>query len=359
MAYGDDTMPGLSIVGSGRYVPGRPITNDALSRVMDTDDAWIQKRTGIRQRHFAPEGVGASDLAVEASRLAIADAGLGPHEIDYIVFATMTPDYLFPGSGGLLGSKLGIPGVPALDVRQQCCSAPFSFQVADGLLLAGAAKNVLIVGAEAHAGFMPWDDWDVIAGEADRPIDPAAYERATRHRSLAILFGDGAGALVARRHPIAGHGLIDVEVHSDGELAKQIYIEGGGFRRRPYWTPAMFDAELHIPRMEGRELFRHAVHKLADVVRSVVSRNGYTLADVDWFVAHQANDRINGAVGDALGVDPAKVPSNIARYGNTSSATIPILVDELRREGKLQPGQLLCFLALGSGLHWGAALMRV
>jgi 3-oxoacyl-[acyl-carrier-protein] synthase-3 len=356
-------MPGITIVGSGSYAPGEPVTNEGLARVMDTSDEWIYQRTGIRQRHFAPEGVGASDLAVEAARRAIADAGLEPAAIDYIVFSTMTPDYLFPGSGGLLGAKLGIPGVPALDVRQQCAAMPFSFQVADGLVAAGAASNVLVVGAEAHAGFMPWDDWDAVYGRGE-PVPPGpARERATRHRGLAVLFGDGAGALVMRKHERAaseaGHGFLGAIVKSDGRQAKYIYIEGGGFRRRPYWAPWMFDQELHIPKMEGRDLFKTAVTRLPEVIRELCARSGVELGEVDWFLAHQANDRINGAVRDALKAPAEKVPSNIARYGNTSGATIPILYDELRRAGQVKPGQLVCFLALGAGLHWGAALMRL
>lgn len=346
-------------MGSGRYVPGKPVTNEALSRVMDTDDAWIQKRTGIQQRHYAPEGVGASDLAAEASRRALESAGIAASEVDYIIFATMTPDYLFPGSGGLLGEKLGIPGVPALDVRQQCCAIPFALQVADGLASIGAARTILLVGAEAHAGFMPWRDWDVVSGEANTEIAEVDRDRATRHRSLAILFGDGAGALVMQRSEQEGHGMIGAEVHTDGRAAKQIYIEGGGFRRRPYWSPQMFEREEHIPLMEGRDLFKNAVTRLPEVVRSLCAKHGVTLDQIDWFLAHQANDRINRAVLEALGVPAEKVPSNIARYGNTSGATIPILVDELLRDGKLKRGQLLCFLALGSGLHWGAALMRL
>ncbi|HVK72728.1 MAG TPA: 3-oxoacyl-[acyl-carrier-protein] synthase III C-terminal domain-containing protein [Kofleriaceae bacterium] len=352
-------MPGITIVGSGRHVPGAPVPNDALARVMDTDDAWIRQRTGIAQRHYAPDGVGASDLAVEASRRALDDAGLTPADVDYIVFATMTPDHPFPGPGGMLGAKLGIPGVPALDIRQQCAAMPFAFQVADGLCATGAASTVLVVGAEAHAGFMPWTDWDVVEGTAEREVSPADRERASRHRGLAVIFGDGAGALVLRRHPEPGRGLLGVEVHSDGHGARLIHIDGGGFRRRPHWAPWMLEQELHIPRMEGRELFKSAVTKLPQVVRSLCDKHGVALGDVDWFVAHQANDRINDAVRGALGVAPERVPSNIARYGNTSGATIPILVDELRRDGKLRPGQLVCFLALGAGLHWGAALMRI
>jgi 3-oxoacyl-[acyl-carrier-protein] synthase-3 len=351
-------MRGITIVGSGSYAPGRPYSNDDLARVMDTTDDWVRQRTGIAARHFAPEGVGVSDLAVLAARRALADAGLAAEDLDYIVFATMTPDYLFPGSGGLLGAKLGIPGVPALDIRQQCAAIPFALQIADGLVASGAARTILVVGAEAHAGFMPWDDWDALEGTAD-PVTGAARDKATRHRGLAILFGDGAGALVLRQHAVDGHGLIGTQVHSDGRQAKLIYIEGGGFRRRPYFRPDQFDQELHIPKMEGRDLFKAAVTKLPQVVRELCARHKVALADVDWFLAHQANDRINAAVRDALGIPDDKVPSNIARYGNTSGATLPILVDELRREGRLRAGQLVCFLALGAGLHWGASLMRL
>jgi len=353
-------MPGLTIIGSGHYVPGEPFSNEALARVMDTNDAWIRQRTGIAQRHFAPEGVGASDLAVEAARRALENAGVAPSEIDYIVFATMTPDYVFPGPGGLLGSKLGIPGVPALDIRQQCAAMPFAFQVADGLAATGAASTLLVIGAEAHAGFMPWEDWEVLAGEADPERIPAdARDRATRHRGLAVIFGDGAGALVMRRHAEPGHGFLGAEVHSDGAGARLIHIDAGGFRRRPHWAPWMIEEDLHIPRMEGRELFKTAVTRLPKVVRDLCERHGVALAEVDWFIAHQANDRINDAVRAQLGVPAERVPSNIARFGNTSGATIPILVDELRRDGRLRPGQLVCFLALGAGLHWGAALMRM
>jgi 3-oxoacyl-[acyl-carrier-protein] synthase III len=352
-------VAGLTIIGSGHYVPGRPVTNDVLARVMETNDEWIKKRTGIEQRYFAPEGVGCSDLAFEASKRALESAHLAAEDVDYIIFCTMTPDYLFPGSGGLLGAKLGIPGVPALDIRQQCCAMPFALQVAHGLELSGAAQTILVVGAEAHAGFMPWRDWEVIEGDGSKPVSPEDFDRSTRHRGLAILFGDGAGALVLRRTDVPGRGMIGAEVHSDGRDAKQIYIEGGGFRRRPYWDPQMFEDELHIPQMAGPELFKTAVTRLPEVVRSLCKKHNVSLDQIDWFIAHQANDRINQGVLRALGVPVDRVPSNISRFGNTSGATIPILIDELRTSKTVKEGDLLCFLALGSGLHWGAALMRL
>jgi len=352
-------MPGITIVGSGSFVPGDPVSNDALSRVMDTNDAWIRQRAGIGFRHFAAENQGASDLAREASHRALASAGLAAEDIDYIVFCTMTPDYIFPGSGGLLGAKLGIVGVPALDIRQQCAAMPFAFQVADGLVASGAAQTVLVVGAEAHAGFMPWRDWDVLYGRSTGTVSKEDYDRATRHRHLAILFGDGAGALILKKSTKPGHGLLGVDVRTDGRLAELIYIEGGGFRRRPYVDPSALEREDHIPRMAGRELFKHAVTKLPRVVRDLCNKTGIKLTDIDWFIAHQANDRINQVVREALDVPPERVPSNIARYGNTSGATIPILTDELLRSNTVREGDLVCFLALGAGLHWGAALMRM
>ena len=236
---------------------------------------------------------------------------------------------------------------------------PFAFQIANGLQISGAAETILIVGAEAHAGFMPWHDWEVVVGDGTKPVSEDDYDRASRHRGLAILFGDGAGALVLKKTDVPGRGMIGAEVHSDGRDAKQIYIEGGGFRRRPYWSPQMFEDELHIPQMAGPELFKTAVTKLPEVVRSLCRKHNVSLDQIDWFIAHQANDRINQGVLKALGVPVEKVPSNIARFGNTSGATIPILMDELLRAGSVKEGDLLCFLALGSGLHWGAALMRL
>ncbi|MFT3925043.1 MAG: 3-oxoacyl-[acyl-carrier-protein] synthase III C-terminal domain-containing protein [Myxococcales bacterium] len=357
-------MSGTTILGTGRFLPGNPVSSDALGRVMETSGEWILKRSGIAARHFAPDGVGASDLALPAARAAIESAELEPSDIDYILFNTMTPDYVLPGSGTLLGAKLGIPGVPALDLRQQCAAIPYSLQVADALLRAEAARHVLVVGAEAHAGFMPWRDWSLLEqepepGQAPRKADERAYAMATEHRGVSVLFGDGAGALVLGASRVVGAGLLGVRVHSDGRAHDALRVSAGGFRRRPYMSADMLERGEHIPQMNGRELFRSAVQRLPEVVRELLAAHAVSLESVDWFIAHQANDRINQAVREALGVPPDKIPSNIARYGNTSSATIPILLDELLRDGRVRRGQLLCFLALGAGLNWGAALLRL
>jgi 3-oxoacyl-[acyl-carrier-protein] synthase III len=354
-------MSGITILGSGRYLPGRPVRNEALARVMDTNAEWIHQRTGIEQRYYAGENEGASDLALHAARSAIADAGLHAEDIDYILFNTMTPDYIFPGSGALLGAKLGIPGVPALDLRQQCAAIPYSFQLADALVASSAARYVLVIGAEAHAGFMPWQDWALLEGDEDGVAAEAQFAKATEHRGMSILFGDGAGALVmGRREPLeAGSGFIGAQVHSDGRLHSALRVEAGGFRRRPFLDNEMIERGDNIPRMNGRELFKSAVQRLPQVVRELCNTHNVALENIDWFIAHQANDRINQAVVTALGLPVEKVPSNIARYGNTSSGTIPILMDELLHEGKVKRGQLLCFMALGAGLNWGAVLMRL
>jgi 3-oxoacyl-[acyl-carrier-protein] synthase-3 len=352
-------MSGIKIVGSGRYLPGAPCSNDALARVMDTNDGWIRQRTGIEARHYAREGEGVSELALPAAKLALESAGKKPSDIDYILFNTMTPDHLFPGSGPLLAAKLGCNGVPALDLRAQCAAMIFSLQLADALLKTPAVRSILLVGAEAHAAFMPWRDWDILEGTAAADRRPSAedFERATKHRGLAVVFGDGAGALVLERTEQAGVGLLGLDLHTDGRESEELNIPVG-FRRGTYASAEVIAADGFVPRMNGREVFRHAVSKLPEAVRAACDHARITLDDVDWFIAHQANDRINRAVRERLGIPAAKVPSNIAGYGNTSTATIPILVDEMLRDGRLKPNQLVCFLALGAGLHWGAAVLR-
>ena len=352
-------MSGVTIVGTGRYVPGDPVPNEALARVMDTSDEWIRARTGIEQRYFARDGQGPSDLAVEACRSALENAGIDSTDVDYIIFATMTPDHFFPGSGPLLGAKLGLRGVPALDVRQQCAAVPYGLHLANALVQSGAAETILLVGAEVHAGFMPWRDWDIVRSEAQRDVTPEAYARANRHRGLAVVFGDGAAAMVLRKSSSPDGGFIAAELHSDGDSFDHLFVPGVGFRHIPYVTAESLDAEDHIPQMRGPSLLKKAVQTLSRTVRSLCETTGISQEEIDWFIAHQANDRINRAVRDALKIPAEKYPSNIARYGNTSAATIGILTDELRREGRVREGDLICFLGIGAGLNWGVVLMRL
>jgi 3-oxoacyl-[acyl-carrier-protein] synthase-3 len=351
-------MAGYRITGSGRYLPGRPYTNHDLTRVMDTSDEWIRQRTGVAQRHFCPEGLGASDLALAAAQQALISAGREPRDVDYVLFNTMTPDYTFPGSAPIVADKLGCGNVPALDLRTQCAAMLFAYQVADGLLRTGAARSVLILSAEAQAGFMPWQDWDILEGATERRPSVEAWDRASRHRGYAVIFGDGAGALLLERCDDDGAGLLSIDLHSDGKYADQLYLKLG-FRTRPFCSEASLDAEEQFPSMNGPEIFKHAVTKLPRSVQAACANARVGLEDVDWFIAHQANSRINESIRERLGVPADKMPSNIDRYGNTSSATIPILMDEMRRDGRLKSGQLVCLVALGAGLHWGSALVRV
>lgn len=350
-------MRGMKIVGTGSFLPGEPVTNVALSRVMDTNDEWIQQRTGIAQRHFAADGQGASDLAFEASRRALEAAGLEASDIDYILFNTMTPDHLFPGSGALLGARLGTT-CPALDLRSQCAAFLFSLQMTQGLIASGAARRVLVVGAEAHAGFMPWKDWDILRGERVGKPSDADFDYATQHRGWSIIFGDGAGAVIFEATDDPSVGVRSVDLHTDGKYADQLWVQAG-FRSLPYVTESVLQSGAHLPAMEGREVFKHAVTKLPRSVKLAAERAGVGLEQIDYFVAHQANQRINDAIAERLKIDAALVPSNIERVGNTSGATIPILLDDMRRDGRLKrDGQTICFLALGAGLHWGAAIVR-
>ncbi len=349
-------MPGMKIVGTGRFLPGEPVTNAALSRVMDTSDEWIQQRTGIKQRHFADEGQGVSDLAARATELALADAGLSAADLDYILFNTMTPDHLFPGSGAVLGAKIGAT-CPALDLRTQCAAFLFSLQMAQGLVQSGAARRILVVGAEAHAGFMPWRDWKILRGTSTAKPSEEDFLYATKHRGWSIIFGDGAGAVIFEATDDADLGLRSMDLHTDGRYADQLWVPAG-FRSLPYVSEQALRSDAHLPAMEGREIFKHAVTKLPRSVRVACEKAGIGLDEVDFFVAHQANQRINDAIVERLGIDPAKAPSNIELLGNTSGGTIPILLDQLRREGRLPPGLTLCFLALGAGLHWGAAVVK-
>jgi 3-oxoacyl-[acyl-carrier-protein] synthase-3 len=350
-------MSGLRIIGTGHHVPGRPYTNHDLARVMDTNEEWVRQRTGIAQRHFARAGEGPADLAVPACRRAIEAAGLTPADIDYVLFSTMTPDYLFPGSAPVLATKLGLGTVPALDLRTQCAAMIYAFQVANGLLQAGSARRILIVGAEAHAAVMPWRDWDILDGT--NPGRPSAedWDRATRHRGWAIIFGDGAGAIVVERSEESGYGVLAVDLQADGRYAELLCIPAG-FRRHPYVSAQALADEQTLIHMDGRDVFKHAVTKLPRSVDAVCKRAGISPSEVDWFIAHQANQRINEAVCDRLGLPIERMPSNIDRFGNTSGATIPILLDEMRRDGRLRPGQLVCLLALGAGFHWGSMLLR-
>jgi len=360
-------MPAVStartvVRGSGMFVPEGVVTNARMSLLMDTSDEWIRQRTGIEERRYARKGTSSSDLGLEAARRAIQDAGLTPEDIDFIVFATMTPDYYFPGNGGLLASKLGLTTTHALDIRMQCTGFLSGLQVADAFIRSGTYKKVLLVGAECHACLYPWGDaeWAVMFGESEGPVSPEAYAWGTKHRDRAVIFGDGAGAFVLEANEADdGRGFLGFEMKTDGEHWDKLYVPGGGSASFPYFTPKMFEENGTVPIVEGRQVFRLATTAMPQIVREVLEKRGHSLKDLSLLLMHQANLRINEAVQKHLDLPDEKVYNNIQSYGNTTAATLPLVFHEAKRAGRVRPGDLICFTALGAGLHWGAGLLRV
>lgn len=325
------------ILGTGHYVPDNVVTNKDLEKLMDTTDEWIQQRTGIKERRWIKEDCGASDLAKIASERALEMAGLKAKDIDAIIFASLSPDYNFPGSGCLLNAHLEIPGVPALDVRNQCSGFVYGMQIADAWIRSGIYKNVLFVGGEVHS---------------------TGLDISTTGRDVSVIFGDGAGAVIFGASDDDKSGVITTHVGADGRYAKELWVELPASRMMPRLTNEAMQEGRHYPRMNGREVFKHAVRKLPEAVMLALSTANLKIDDVDLFIPHQANLRISEAVQKALSLPDSKVYNNIEKYGNTTAASIPIALDECVRSGRLQRGQLLAVGAFGAGFTWGSGLIR-
>ena len=351
------------LAGTGIAVPPRAVDNHVLARILDTSDEWIRERSGIVTRRFVEAGVGAADLGAEAARAALADAGIAAAEVDYLVCATMTPDHYFPGTGTLIQQRLGVAPLPALDLRQQCAGFAYGLQVVDALVRSGTARTVLLVGSDVHTALFPFSQrtWDVLDGRDPGPLDPEDFAANSRWRHLVVLFGDAAGAMVFRASEPGeeGRGILACALYGDGGEKEILYVPGAGSARRPWVTAEMIAAGETVPVMDGRKVFRLAVTRMPEATAEVLARCGHGIDDLDLLVMHQANLRINEAAQKALGLPDDKVYNNIQRYGNTTSATLPLAFHEARAEGKAPKGSLVAFAALGAGLHWGAVLMRV
>ena len=349
------------ITGSGIGIPKNAVKNEVLGRIMDTSDEWIRTRSGIEQRYYADPGEGSADLGMKAAASAMAAAKRTPADIDAIVFATMTPNHFFPGNGPMVQAKMGFAeSVPAYDIRQQCSGFLYGLDLADSLIRSGKHHRVLLIGADVHTPFMPWENgWDITIGRSDRQVTPEEYEANTKIRDRTVLFGDGAGAVVVERADDDSRGVMATKLYTDGSNIEALYVKGVGFRHRPFVTKEQIDAGDPIPTMEGREVFKEAVSRMPQAVRAVCEAAGTKVSDIDLLLIHQANLRIIEGVAKQLGLPPEKVPHNIERYGNTTAGTLPILFHECVEAGRIKPGMLICFTALGSGLHWGAALYRV
>jgi 3-oxoacyl-[acyl-carrier-protein] synthase-3 len=349
------------LAGTGVAVPPLEVDNHMLARIIETDDAWIRERSGVVTRYYVEPGVGSSDLAVEASRMALEDAGVGVGEVDYIVCATMTPDHYFPGSGTLIQQKLGMRPLPALDIRQQCAGFAYGLQVVDALIRGGIARTVLLVGADVHTSLMPFSSrtFEVLHGRDPGPLSPEEFEWNSRFRHLLVLFGDGAGAMVFRAEAANGRGILDSALYGDGNHKDILFVPGGGSARRPFVSCEMIREAETVPVMDGRAVFKLAVHRMPEATVEVLQRQGYTPKDLDLLIMHQANLRINEKAQQILGLPDDKVYNNIQKYGNTTSATLPLAFHDARQAGLAPEGSLVAFTALGAGLHWGTVLMRV
>jgi 3-oxoacyl-[acyl-carrier-protein] synthase-3 len=315
------------------YVPQKTLTNDDLEKMVDTSDSWIATRTGIKVRHIAETGTATSDLCFEASRRALADAGVDPMELDIVVVGTLTPDMPFPATACFLQMKLGAGRAYAMDVSAACSGFVYSLSVADALIRAGRGKKALVVGAEILSSVVDYTD-----------------------RSTCILFGDGAGAVVLSECG-EGEGVLSCHLHSDGNLWELIHCPGGG--TVDPCNPGTSTVRTNYIRMAGNETFKHAVTRMAEVCQEVLERNGVTVKDVDLFIPHQANLRIVNAVGKRLGIPVEKVYINLERFGNTSAASVPIALAEAREQGRYSKGDLVLLAAFGGGLTWGSALLRM
>jgi 3-oxoacyl-[acyl-carrier-protein] synthase-3 len=324
------------ITGVGFHVPERVVTNRDLETLMDTTDAWIVERTGIRERRFVEPGVGSTELAAEAARKALADAGRRVEDVDFIVFATITRDYMFPGCGTLLQERLGLPTIGALDVHNACSGFVYGLASADAFVRMGAYRCVLVAGAE---------------------VQSTGLDLSTAGRDMAVLFGDGAGVVVVE--PSADdRGVLSWVLHGEGRYAQELWAEAPTSLVPGRLTAEMIAAGRAYPRMSGRQVFKHATTRFPEVIQEALEKAGQKLEDVALVVPHQANQRISDAVAQRLGVAPEKVFQNIERYGNTTAASIPIALAEAREEGRIRPGDLVVLAAFGAGFAWGAAVIR-
>jgi len=330
-------MPRAAFVALGGHVPERVVTNEELTRRMDTTDAWIQERTGIRERHWVGEGTGNSDLALAAARKALDAAGWKPADVEAIVYASLSPDHMFPGDGCFLNAKLGIPGVPAIDIRNQCTGFLYGLAVADAWIRVGMYRRILLVGSE---------------------IQSTGLDVSTRGRDVAVIFGDGAGAALLEATDDPGRGVLSVHLHADGRFAKDLWTDAPGSLYHPRVQPRMLEDASLYPKMEGQKVFKHAITKMPEVMREALEKNGLAPSDLKLLVAHQANLRISQMVQRSLELRDDQVWNNIQKYGNTTAASIPLALAEGVEARGVQRGDLVGLVAFGAGFTWASALVR-
>lgn len=333
-------MYSSKIVGAGHYVPETVVTNKDLEKIMDTSDEWIRERSGIEERRFAKFGVDTTtNMGTKAARIALERAGLTVDDVDFIVFATLSPDYYFPGPGVMVQHELGGKRtIGALDVRNQCSGFLYALSVADQFIKTGMYKTILVIGSELHS---------------------SGLDLTTRGRGVSVLFGDGAGAVVLQRTEEEGKGILSTHMHSQGEFADLLCVKGpGNLTERKYYKDMHEDYEMTTPQMDGQAVFKNAIVRFSEVIMEALQTNGYAPTDLDMFVPHQANLRITQFVQRKMQLPDEKVYSNIQRLGNTTAATIPIILSELWEQNRIKENDLYVLAAFGSGFTWASALIR-
>ena len=329
------------ISGLGMYVPEQVVSNDDLSKIMETSDDWIVERTGIQQRRHIKKGDGntTATMGVKASRVAIERAGIDKNDIDLILFATLSPDYYFPGSGVLVQKELDIPTCPAMDIRNQCSGFIYALSTADQFIKTGMYKHILVIGSENHSG---------------------GLDMTTRGRGVSVIFGDGAGAAVVSRSESSDSGILSTHLHSEGQFAEELALIGPSTNR---WVPEILEANdpediSYYPYMNGQLVFKNAVVRFSEVIMEGLKHNRLTSDQIDMLIPHQANLRISQFIQKKFKLSDDQVYNNIMRYGNTTAGSIPIALTEAWEEGKVKAGDLIVLAAFGSGFTWGSALIR-
>ena len=327
------------IVGVGHYLPEKVVTNNDLTKLMDTSDEWIKERSGIEERRYATFGVDTvANMGTKASLIALERAGLQPDDVDFIVFATLSPDYYFPGPGVTVQQELGIGHVGALDVRNQCSGFIYGLSVADQFIKTGMYKTVLVIGSEIHSN---------------------GLDLTTRGRGVSVLFGDGAGAAVLQAEENPKKGILSTHLHSQGEFADVLCVKApGNFNEKKFYDGMLEDHAMITPQMDGQLVFKNAVTRFGEVINEALVANNYKKEDIDMLVTHQANLRISQFLQKKMQLPDEKVYNNIQKYGNTTAATIPIVLSELWEQKRIKPNDLYMLAAFGSGFTWASALIR-
>ena len=331
-------MKHSKVMGVGHYVPENIITNDDLAEFVDTSDEWIRERTGIEERRwFNPDKDTVANMATRASRMALDRAGMDAKEIEFIVFATITPDYFFPGSGVLTQRELGLQGIGALDIRNACSGFIYALSVADNFIKAGAYKNILVIGAE---------------------IQSSALDKTTAGRNTNVIFADGAGAMVLQASDDDKHEVLSTHLHADGDHAEELYVKDPGSSRKVRLSNELIAGESFKAHMNGNFVFKNGVVRFEEVINEALTANNYTAQDIDLLIPHQANLRISQFVQKRLKLEDERIFNNIMHLGNTTAASIPIACSEAWEQGKIKEGDLVCLAAFGSGFTWASALIR-